>query len=843
MERSKPYRGARWGRLGRLALGVLLALAMALGVGIVAPTKNAVAADAGGTSGSAKTINVNTQYTDTIASTTSYSDVDWFRYSLPAKGKVRVDLSFAQTDGVPYRVDFYSLKDSANYSDYANHYEYEFGNGTKGSTGTFRLPAGTYYVEVSAYDVSALKANSDYAISVNYINESTSKLVVSFDANGGVLAKGSDPKSVSYGAKYALPANPSRSGYTFSGWFTAKSGGDRVTSSTKVDITGTQTLYAQWKAVAKPTPIYTVSFDANGGKFTDGSASQKVSVKQGAKYALAAAPSRSGYLFTGWYTAKTGGSKVTGSPTATGSRTLYAQWKAVPSVKVATSFSAVSSSNVTANSASVLATLKDSANKPVVGAGVVFATADGKASVSVKTDASGVARANLTGLKASTKYSVSAKYAGDATHSASMLKTPIAFTTKAVPKPTPIYTISFDANGGKFADGSSTQQVSAKQGAKYALAAAPSRSGYTFSGWFTARTGGSKVTGTPVATGSLTLYAQWTKNVPAKVATAFSSAGSSNVTANSASVLATLKDSAGKPVAGAGVVFATADGKTSVNVKTDASGVAKANLTGLKASMKYSVGAKFAGDATHSASTLKTPIAFTTKAAPKPVPVYTVSFDANGGKFANGSAVQKVSVKQGAKYALAAAPSRSGYSFAGWFTAKLGGSKVTGTPTATGSLTLYAQWAKNAPAPKPAPKPAVPQPVYRLYNPNSGLHHYTTSAQERDALVKLGWKSEGASFNAAKQGSAAGLVPVYREYNPHNGNHNWTANKKEHDQLVSLGWKDEGIAWYVPAAGPVKVLRLYNPNSGEHVYTTSAKEYAAVGKAGWHQEGLAWTAL
>jgi uncharacterized repeat protein (TIGR02543 family) len=309
----------------------------------------------------------------------------------------------------------------------------------------------------------------------------------------------------------------------------------------------------------------------------------------------------------------------------------------------------------------------------------------------------------------------------------------------AKPKPVPSVAISFDANGGKFANGSATQKVSAKQGAKYALAKAPSRPGYTFTGWFTAKTGGSKVTGTPVATASRTLYAQWAKDKPKPVATA------------------------------------------------------------------------------------------------------TISFDANGGKFSNGSAMQKVSAKQGAKYALAAAPSRSGYTFTGWFTAKTGGSKVTGTPTATGSRTLYARWVVAKPAPKPAL--GTPTPVYRLYNQNSGLHHYTTSAQERDALVKLGWNNEGTSFNAAKQGSASGLKPVYREYNPHNGNHNWTLNPSEHKTLVGLGWKDEGVAWYANPAGPVTVYRLYNPHSGEHIYTTSAKEYAAVGKAGWHQEGTAWKGL
>lgn len=36
--------------------------------------------------------------------------------------------------------------------------------------------------------------------------------------------------------------------------------------------------------------------------------------------------------------------------------------------------------------------------------------------------------------------------------------------------------------------------------------------------------------------------------------------------------------------------------------------------------------------------------------------------------------------------------------------------------------------------------------VYRLYNPHTGLHHYTKDPQERDALCSGGWQSEGSSF-------------------------------------------------------------------------------------------------
>ncbi|MEK0263936.1 GH25 family lysozyme [Bifidobacterium mongoliense] len=132
-------------------------------------------------------------------------------------------------------------------------------------------------------------------------------------------------------------------------------------------------------------------------------------------------------------------------------------------------------------------------------------------------------------------------------------------------------------------------------------------------------------------------------------------------------------------------------------------------------------------------------------------------------------------------------------------------------------------------------------PVYRLYNRNSGLHHYTIDERERNVLVGLGWRDEGISFTTVNKSPTA--KPVYREYNPHSGNHNWTLDLKEHQTLVGLGWRNENIAWNVPASAPVKVWRLYNPHSGEHVYTTNEVEYRKVGEAGWRQEGIAWNSL
>lgn len=128
--------------------------------------------------------------------------------------------------------------------------------------------------------------------------------------------------------------------------------------------------------------------------------------------------------------------------------------------------------------------------------------------------------------------------------------------------------------------------------------------------------------------------------------------------------------------------------------------------------------------------------------------------------------------------------------------------------------------------------------VYRVYNPNSGLHHYTMNGNEVTNLVVAGWTYEMVAFRSA---SSSG-VPVYRVYNPNNGNHHFTESWGERTILVSKGWRYEGVAWYANKHSSVPVYRLYNPHNGEHLYTTNYAEYQKVKAAGWSAEGIAWYA-
>lgn len=135
--------------------------------------------------------------------------------------------------------------------------------------------------------------------------------------------------------------------------------------------------------------------------------------------------------------------------------------------------------------------------------------------------------------------------------------------------------------------------------------------------------------------------------------------------------------------------------------------------------------------------------------------------------------------------------------------------------------------------------PAHSAPVYRLYNPNSGLHHYTTNDGERESLVAAGWNDEKITFYA----QANDGILVYRLYNPNDGNHFWTTSSAERDYLVKAGWSYEDIGWYASSTGTVPVYRLYLPSNGEHLYTTNSYEYQSLPAAGWNQENIAWQGL
>ena len=109
---------------------------------------------------------------------------------------------------------------------------------------------------------------------------------VTFNANGGSLGSNSPTRSITEGNAVGTLPTPTRTGYTFAGWWTAASGGTQISASTTV--TGNVTYYAHW------TVKYTVTFNANGG--TGGK-----SGKQDYGSAIVAPTvTREWFTFTGW---------------------------------------------------------------------------------------------------------------------------------------------------------------------------------------------------------------------------------------------------------------------------------------------------------------------------------------------------------------------------------------------------------------------------------------------------------------------------------------------------------------------------------------------------------------
>lgn len=89
------------------------------------------------------------------------------------------------------------------------------------------------------------KGNPSTAVSktISVTTGTVKKVKVTFDANGGTVSAKS--KKVKAGSKIGKLPVPVRKGYTFTGWYTAKTKGKKVTASAK--ITKKATLYARWK--------------------------------------------------------------------------------------------------------------------------------------------------------------------------------------------------------------------------------------------------------------------------------------------------------------------------------------------------------------------------------------------------------------------------------------------------------------------------------------------------------------------------------------------------------------------------------------------------------------------
>lgn len=154
--------------------------------------------------------------------------------------------------------------------------------------------------------------NASYMITV-----SNAAFTVTFDYNY-TGAPAAVTQAVAENGNATRPADPSRSGHRFVGWFTEAVGGTAFEFS-ETAITADTHLYAHWQEVN------VITFDYN---YPDAPEAVKLDIDKGGKLAEALAPSatRDGYLFDGWHTSATQNSEYAFGSDIDGSFTLYAHW-------------------------------------------------------------------------------------------------------------------------------------------------------------------------------------------------------------------------------------------------------------------------------------------------------------------------------------------------------------------------------------------------------------------------------------------------------------------------------------------------------------------------------------
>lgn len=102
--------------------------------------------------------------------------------------------------------------------------------------------------------------------------------------------------SIAFGSSYGTLPLPKYTGYTFNGWYTSSTGGERVQSSTKFDVDEDIVLYGRW-SIQK----INVSFYDSGVicRDKDGVALSPIQVTWGSLYGTLPTPYRKGYKATG----------------------------------------------------------------------------------------------------------------------------------------------------------------------------------------------------------------------------------------------------------------------------------------------------------------------------------------------------------------------------------------------------------------------------------------------------------------------------------------------------------------------------------------------------------------
>ena len=139
-----------------------------------------------------------------------------------------------------------------------------------------------------------------------------------YKLNGGKNNKKNPATYTKYTGAITLK-KPTRTGYTFKGWYSNKKCTKKVTGIKK-GATGTKTFYAKWQKKK-----YKINYQLNGGT---NSSKNPTGYTVTSKTVKLKAPKKNGYVFKGWYTDKKCKKKITKiKKGSVGNLTLYAKWK------------------------------------------------------------------------------------------------------------------------------------------------------------------------------------------------------------------------------------------------------------------------------------------------------------------------------------------------------------------------------------------------------------------------------------------------------------------------------------------------------------------------------------
>ena len=179
-------------------------------------------------------------------------------------------------------------------------------------------PAGEGTEVFTVMAVNALGEDiKEFSITIAKAPETEYAVIVRDDGHGTGSA---DPASATAGTEITLTATPN-AGYHFKEWQVMS--GDVTVRDDKFTMPGSDVeVKAIFEEDAPPTPTeYTVTFDGNDGTPSVGS---MITTKQ--KLTSLPDASRSKHSFNGWYTEKSGGTKITTDTVFSANTTVYAHW-------------------------------------------------------------------------------------------------------------------------------------------------------------------------------------------------------------------------------------------------------------------------------------------------------------------------------------------------------------------------------------------------------------------------------------------------------------------------------------------------------------------------------------